>query len=646
MNAMLRTIGVISVFVLFAVVRPADAAEEIQNFDVLVEVRPDGVLEVTETIHITVEGAQVKRGIIRDLPLERRGQRGSSSRVSFEVTSVRRNGEREAYQLLHEGRQARIRIGRAEHLLPVPSKQVYEISYRTPEQLRGFEGYDELYWNVTGDRWDFPILAASVDIRLPEGTEILQHAGYTGPYGAQGTDFEVLDASPGRYRAKTTARLRPGEGFTVAIAWPKGLIDVPENDPADAGSTLYVLAEVRLAAVGATLAGAIALFLMWLEIGRNPAGGAIYARFEPPDKLGPAAARYVQSLGFDSRCLTAAIISMAVKGALRIVERPSEGLFGGQDYSLEPLGSDGKGLTPGERSAYGVLFAGSRTLKLVSDETNGAKVDSARDALRSKLREEHYGASFKRNLGYSTSGALVGLAVMLLFLALDWVSLRRLLEWLLPALFGLGTAYVVGIIARQILEAANGVAIPWRRMAGQVFPFLVFLVIAFTMLNDIDRDGIAGLLRSSDWLIVVAGAVFGAVVALFHFLMAAPTKAGRKLMDQIEGFALYLRTAEEERLNILNPPDRTPELFERLLPYAVALGLAHEWSGKFASVLSATTLPDWYDGTGQFDSGRFDRSFGSAVSSAGQPSSGSGGSGSSGGGFSGGGGGGGGGSGW
>jgi UDP-N-acetylmuramoylalanine-D-glutamate ligase len=59
-------------------------------------------------------------------------------------------------------------------------------------------------------------------------------------------------------------------------------------------------------------------------------------------------------------------------------------------------------------------------------------------------------------------------------------------------------------------------------------------------------------------------------------------------MDEIEGFKEYLGVAEEDRLNALNPPDKTPELFERFLPYAVALDVENAWAKRFAGV---TALP-------------------------------------------------------
>jgi uncharacterized membrane protein len=142
----------------------------------------------------------------------------------------------------------------------------------------------------------------------------------------------------------------------------------------------------------------------------------------------------------------------------------------------------------------------------------------------------------------------------------------------------------------------------------------------------------------------------------FCGLLKAPTPAGRRLLDQIEGFKLYLEVAEKERLGILNPPEKTPELFEKYLPYALALNVENEWNEQFAEVLEKAAQdpegysPDWYHGRSYRDfSGRsfaetFSQGMAAAISSASTPPGSV--SGSSGGGFSGGGAGGGGGSGW
>ena len=71
----------------------------------------------------------------------------------------------------------------------------------------------------------------------------------------------------------------------------------------------------------------------------------------------------------------------------------------------------------------------------------------------------------------------------------------------------------------------------------------------------------------------------------FIELMSAPTIAGQRATEEIEGFKLYLKTAEKLRLEGLHPPEITPEIFEKYLPYAIALDVENAWSKNFMSEL-------------------------------------------------------------
>ena len=63
-------------------------------------------------------------------------------------------------------------------------------------------------------------------------------------------------------------------------------------------------------------------------------------------------------------------------------------------------------------------------------------------------------------------------------------------------------------------------------------------------------------------LSLVAG---GFASYLFYHLLKAPTLAGAKIFDEVDGFKMFLVTAEKDRLEALNPPQITPEVFERFL---------------------------------------------------------------------------------
>jgi uncharacterized membrane protein len=125
------------------------------------------------------------------------------------------------------------------------------------------------------------------------------------------------------------------------------------------------------------------------------------------------------------------------------------------------------------------------------------------------------------------------------------------------------------------------------------------------------------------------------------------------MMDHLEGLRLFLKTAEEDRFNRLQSRETALEFFERLLPFAIALGVENEWGEHFESFFKSDSgddyRPMWYYNSSMthFSSSAFSSSIGSSLTSnisssstAPGSSSGSGGGGSSGGGGGGGGGGG------
>lgn len=161
------------------------------------------------------------------------------------------------------------------------------------------------------------------------------------------------------------------------------------------------------------------------------------------------------------------------------------------------------------------------------------------------------------------------------------------------------------------------------------------------------------LLGGNDVAYIVAFIVVNIIFFLiYQYLIRKPSMEKLALRSKLHGFKMYLSAAEEKQLQHFNPPTMTPEVFEKYLPYAIALGVEQVWGDRFQSMISSALVDPnyrstWYGGRimsyGAFTHS-MSSSFSSSVSSASTPPSKSGGSG--GGGSSGGGGGGGGGGGW
>src|SRR5690606_23518291 len=117
--------------------------EQITTFDVHVEVETDGDIVVTETLDVVAEGAQIQRGIFRDLP---RYYELDGARLAYEyrVLAVERDGRREPYDLSTDDNAFRIRIGDPDVYIEHGPHR-YVIRYAVANQVRYFEGYDEIY---------------------------------------------------------------------------------------------------------------------------------------------------------------------------------------------------------------------------------------------------------------------------------------------------------------------------------------------------------------------------------------------------------------------------------------------------------------------------------------------------------------------
>jgi uncharacterized membrane protein len=144
---------------------------------------------------------------------------------------------------------------------------------------------------------------------------------------------------------------------------------------------------------------------------------------------------------------------------------------------------------------------------------------------------------------------------------------------------------------------------------------------------------------------VIAAIASGLIVAAFGRIMPARTVQGARALERVLGFEEFLRRVEGDRLERVV---KTPEMFERFLPFAMAFGVERKWAKAFQDIYREP--PTWYVGStaGPFDMSGFSSRLGdlssraeSTMSSSPRSSNGSGFSGGSSGGGSGGGGGGG-----
>lgn len=568
---------------------PGHAREEILEFDSTIHVQENGSVRVTETIRVRAEGGEIKRGIYRDFPTEYEDRMGHDYRVEFSVLAVQRNGRPEPHFTRNRSNGRRLYVGREDHFID-PGTHTYTIDYAVSRAVGFFEDHDELYWNVTGHDWSFPIQRVSTTVHLPGPAEpdTIRTSAYTGPRGARGDAYRYTRREAGTVRLETTDPLAPGEGFTVAVGWPKGLVEEPTSF-----QRLAFFARDNAGLIVGLLGFAVVLMyylVSWVYVGIDPEKGVIVPRYDPPDGLSPAAARYVMEMGFDDRAFTAAIINMAVKGYLTLEED-------GGDYTLRRTGESDDPLSSGETRAAAELFRSGDVVEVDSD--NHETLREAMDELEEDLEDGYHRTFFFTN----TSWVVVGGLVSLLFLAgVLFASSMKVM-----GLFGFMALWLsfwtVGVVA--LLRKAYT---QWRRFftrhkGRQLLGALFTSAFAIPFVAG-EFVGVGLLLTTGEYSLMVLFLMYLGLNGLFYVLLKAPTVQGRRLMDRILGFKRYLSVAEKHRLQLENPPDRTPELFERYLPYALALGVENAWTESFSDRLSTVDetggthyRPGWYAGS-------------------------------------------------
>jgi len=539
----------------------------IEDFSVAIQVDESSTLEVTETIRLRFEGQW--NGIQRSIPVASRTPNGLTHHIGLHLQDVsNERGQRLKVERRRHGDDVDLKI-----YVPNAANAVRTvvIRYRVENGLRFFEDHDELYWNVTGDQWPYPIGDARVKVTLPGRLVNVRANAFTGAAGSKeraasitidgvahkpddafepaaespppATDSHVVEIAASR-------ALGIREGLTAAVAWNPGVIRRPTGwarawplwrDWLLERSIVVTCGLAPLTALGL-------LFARWWQVGREPRMGPIVVQYEPPAGLGPGEVGTLMDNNPDDRDLIACLVDTAVKGALRIREVKPGGWLSKATYAFELLEPESRWQEKGvNRSGQEILrgIFGSRTGEAAGPDGVLATV------LSTDLEHEFYTHVPK------IRDAMLDDLVERGFYGErpDKVTRRYVIYGLVSSLGIAAVAFVTAINSPQTVR--------------DFYSLMAIVTGALTL---------------------YASAVFAAI-------MPARTAAGVRTRSAIRGFREFLSKVDAHRLASI---PLTPELFERYLPYAIALGVERRWARSFAGI--CTVPPQWYTGSHPIDS--------------------------------------------
>jgi uncharacterized membrane protein len=555
----------------------------IEEFRSEVRVLANGNVLVTERIRVRFDGSY--NGIYRDIPVEYRARLNLNYTLQLDDVSVQDS----------RGADLRFETSRNRHYrrikVYVPNARdaarTVVIRYTVHNAIKWFDEDDrewtEFYWNATGDEWPVRIDRSSVRIVLPSAATGVRARVFTGGYGSTESDAELTIAGS-VVEASADRSLGIKEGLTVTVAWDTRVGGLPDGAFIVAPPSTGTLVARWFRSnwpFGIPILVFFGMYRVWTRFGRDPMRLSIAPRYEPPDGLTPAEAGALIDGRLDMRDVTSTIVDLAVRGFLTIRQEPGTKILG---FSV--TGPSYEFELQQARSGWDDLQR--HEIKLLDALFNGraGDVTSTSDLKNSFYKD------------------LPGIRDAL------WDALKR-----------------HGFYRTRPDRVQQG----WLVGAAAIGGFTILLGVLA-----------AGGLGMSPVTTIASGVLSAIIVAAFGSVMPARTTVGARAQEQALGFEEFLERVESDRFKRMITG---PEMFERLLPFAMAFGVEETWARAFADIYR-DQQPTWYVGHGgmRFHAGSLvgdlsgmASSTASAMTSAPRSSGGSGFGGGGGGGFSGGG---------
>ncbi len=474
----------------------------------------------------------------------------------------------------------------------ITGAHTYVISYIVSHALLFHKDYIQLYWNATGNEWEIPIDHASVLLALPSGVDP-DHVRTTSYVGYTGSTTRGAPAHLDSQGRFVFEADNLSPGEGLTID-----VAIPRDEAGIAAPTAWDRTKWFLAAnkyaflPPLTLIG---MFILWLKKGKDPAKGTIAPQFSPPKDVHPGEAGILIDDRADLRDITAMVIGLAVNGYIKIKEiQPEEA-----------------GMLEQVKKLFG--RSGPVDYEFIKLKDPDDKLTRAEKRLMNAIFDDTHAA--KRTLS----------------------SLENEFYQHLPQ--------IKADLYSELIKKGYYPHNP-ERVRG-FYLTLGFMVIVFAVF--------IGLYYSSLYLGMAVG-ISALIILAFAPIMPRKTKKGVQVYRDLLGLSEYIRRAEVRQMEFHDAPEKAPNLFSKLLPYAMAFNLTRIWTKQFEGLLQSP--PDWYVGASPVFHGHLfylsmmnlssgmERTFVSAPRTSGGGKSAWGGGASFGGGFSGGGFGGGGGGGW
>lgn len=289
----------------------------------------------------------------------------------------------------------------------------------------------------------------------------------------------------------------------------------------------------------------------------------IVALYKPPTDLTPGEVGLLYDNKFEDREITATIIDLAMRGFIAIRKVSRRHLLGSYTvYEFELLREDA-GVLDLKRHEQAVLNG-------LFGVVGSVQMDKIHSGITNPKTREKIAGYYKGNEQVSMIGNKV------------------CIDELRPYFY-------------QYVNQAYTAAHAQLRHAGYLTrgstlaSWLALVIGVALIVGVILQTTYSGIVVVMAWLIGIVFVIMGGGLLASASSFVGRAKLGNKAKRYLEGFILYLNTVEVGRLNLIQSPKTVEQkvegikLYRTYLPYAIALGLENEWSGKFQSAYTESS---------------------------------------------------------
>ena len=327
-------------------------------------------------------------------------------------------------------------------------------------------------------------------------------------------------------------------------------------------------------AVSATVIVCAYYLLVWLVFRRPRGLRTVVPLYEAPRQLSPAMLRYIWKERFDDRTFWAGVLNLVAKDLATLHCEGGAALLQATPHTDRP------GKLPSEEQVLLSKLVQVHQRKGSPIDMLSAKTASAVQDMAKSLRRDALGLWFTENRPIGIGGAILSVAALLLVASPhnkeQWEALILGLAVMAPGAFYL---FFASLRVWDLLKALRQ-NFDWAVLRREIL-LLTMLVpcLAAIVLGEVVVGGTFG--REA-----VAATLFLAVLNVSCVRIQTPTEEGNKVLTEIEGFRLFLKSVERLPMQRTDEPADHAGSYEKYLPYAVALEVEQAWGDRLLALTS------------------------------------------------------------